>query len=199
MAIALAAWACEPENIVFPQTGSVVTLVDSGPALGSARTFALPDTVMQLSDAGGTIGHAADAEILASIRGHLMVFGWRDATRSEFQSPPDVLVLVAAATRIETTAAYGDWYGSWGYLPYWGASVDASWGWGTPAGAIPYSFPAGTLLVTMLDLRAQREDTKRIPLLWAAAIDGALSSNTAQRALVGIDQAFAQSAYLRLP
>jgi len=200
-ALALATWACQADELFLEEpVGSVITLVDGGSSLASARTFALPDTIIQMSDLIASIDHTTDRKITASIRGHLLALGWRDATR-DASPKPDVLVLVAASMRIQTGVVYDDWFGAWGYLPYWSAPVDESWVWGTPDGAIPYAFPAGTLLVTMLDLRAQNAVTQRIALLWAAAIDGVVTNkaNTTERALLGIDQAFAQSPYLKVP
>jgi len=191
--------SCRSGNLLSPDfSGAVVTVVDSGPALESARTFVLPDTIVDVSRTQQPITHAADAEITATIRQRLLAFGWRDVA-ADSAPRPDVIVLVGAATRIQTGVVYSDWFASWGYLPYWGPAVDASWVWGAPV-AYEYAFPAGTLLITMLDLRHERVDTKTIPLLWTAAIDGVLTTaaNTLARATFGIDQAFAQSNYLRI-
>jgi hypothetical protein len=48
----------------------------------------------------------------------------------------------------------------------------------------------------MLDVRHGDESSKRIPLLWAAAINGVLTSSSLDGALAGVDQAFVQSPYL---
>ena len=199
-ACVLWAAACNNGNLTSTSlSGSVVTLVDSGPALESALAFALPDTVVELPVTSNTLGHAADREITATIRRHFLDMGWRDAVTAGVS--PDVVIITAAMTRIQTGVIYSDWYSGWGYLPYWGAPVNSSWGWGAPVGAIPYEFPAGTLIVVMLDLRAQHADTRTITLLWAAAVDGVIRSQatTAERALVGLDQAFTQSPYLVRP
>jgi hypothetical protein len=197
--IALVIWSCEANDILFEDvSGAVVTLVDStGPALASARTFVVPDTIIETDRSAGGIAHSSDRVITAAVRTHFLAQGWDDVA-DEPGVRPDVLVLVAAGTRVQTGVAYVDWYGGWGYLPYWSPAVTSAWVWGVPDGAVPYAFPAGTLFVTMLDLRDQREDTQSIPLLWAAVIDGILTGpgNTADRAIVGIDQAFAQSPYL---
>jgi hypothetical protein len=109
-----------------------------------------------------------------------------------------VLVVVAATTRIEVGISYSNWYGAWGYLPYWGATANPAWAWGAPVG-VPYFYEVGTLVVTMVDLRAPRETTGRVPLLWIAAINAVLSGDaTIDEAFRGIDQAFLQSPYLRI-
>jgi hypothetical protein len=197
----LLATACESADFVATtdQLGAVITVVDNGPALSSARSFVLPDTVVRLSANGAGMGHEASVAIVNSVRAHLLRLGWTDLTAIH-GARPDVIVLIAAAERIQTSVAYADWFLAWGYLPYWGPSVNSASVWGVPSGAIPFAFEAGTVLITMLDLRAQRGTTDDIPLLWAAGLDGVVTTptNTLSRALRGIDQAFVQSPYLRL-
>ncbi len=185
-------------NSVAPNLpGVVITVVDQGPALASATTFALPDTVVEVPLGSNTIDHQSDQQIVASVRAHMTALGWQDVGTNR-GATPDVVLLIAANTRIQTGVAYFDWFGAWGYLPYWGPAVDGGWAWGVPAGAVPYAFQAGTILITMLDRRAEEPTLKRIPLLWAAGIDGVVTNtaSTTERALAGIDQAFAQSPYL---
>jgi hypothetical protein len=176
----------------------VTTLVDSSTvSLEAARTFAVPDTVVALDD--GTIDHSADGAIVAQVRQNLTALGWREV-RGIAQGLPDVVVVVGATTRVEVGVSYGSWYGAWGWMPYWGAPADPSWVWGAPVAAIPYTYEVGTLVLTMVDLRAPRETTKRVPVLWVAAVNAVLSSETnLSDALTGIDQAFTQSPYLRIP
>ena len=195
LATVLAAGCHDPFDADF--TGAVITVVDSGPPLQSAITFALPDTIVELQGSTFQLDHVNDDAITANIRNQLRSLGWVDVS-GDTTVRPDVVVLVAATTRIQTGVVYGDWYGAWGYLPYWGPAVTDAWAWGAPVGAVPYAFPAGTLVIAMLDLRNFRPQEQEIPLLWAAAIDGVIrgASAAADRAQVGIDQAFDQSEYL---
>ena len=192
-----ACYASDYNNVAPNLPGVVITVVDQGTALSGARTFALPDTVVELPVGSTTISHQSDQQIIASVRAHMVGLGWQDVG-TNFTARPDVVLLIAANTRIQTGVAYFDWFGAWGYLPYWGPSVDDGWIWGVPGGAVPYAFQAGTILITMLDRRADNPTVRSIPLLWAAGIDGVVTNtaSTTERALVGIDQAFAQSPYL---
>ena len=192
-----ACYATDYNNVAPNPTGVVITVVDNGPALATARTFALPDTVVELPVGSNTLNHVSDHQIVANVRAHMVALGWQDVGINP-AARPDVVLLVAANTRIETGVAYVDWFGAWGYLPYWGPSVDGGWIWGVPAGAVPYAFQAGTILISMLDRRSENPTARSIPLLWAAGIDGVVTTaaNTTERALAGIDQAFAQSRYL---
>lgn len=203
LGVALLVSACGDTISGTDLAGAVVTLVDStGPALQSARTFALPDTIIELPLGSSLISHEADHQVVSHIRDHFIALGWRDVTNVQ-GAHPDVVILTADNTREQSGVAYGDWFGAWGSLPYWGPAVGPAWGWGMPVGAIPYVYQSGTILITMLDLRAEDVSAKRIPLLWAGVIDGILPSganarNTMPRIIDGIDQAFAQSPYLRI-
>src|SRR5579884_1684901 len=90
--------ACQAGDILNETPGTVVTVVDSGASLRSARSFVLPDTIVELPAGSQTISHDADQRITASIRDHLVHLGWRDVG-SDPQAQPDVIVLVAASTR----------------------------------------------------------------------------------------------------
>jgi hypothetical protein len=192
-----AACVASPTNVPADNIGWVTTLVDSAtPALASARTFALPDTVVALPGYG-TIDHAADQDIVAHIREHFVTLGW-----TEVREPgdlPHVLIVVGAMRATEVGVSYSYWYGAWGAMPYWGSTADPSWTWGAPVAAVPYTYEVGTLLVTMVDLRTPHSETKRVPVLWVAAVNGVLTDAAfLPRAVTGIDQAFTQSPYLRI-
>src|SRR5688572_7264695 len=191
--------ACDDTFSGLDNIGWVTTLVDSTTSsLSTARTFAVPDTIVELRG-DGDIDHAADRTIAASVRAHFITLGWREV-RDAAEGSADVVIVIGASTRVEVGVSYADWYGSWGWLPYWGSAADPAWIWGMPAGAIPYTYEVGTLLMAMVDLRAPRATTKRVPLLWVAAVNGVLTDDaTLPRALTGIDQAFTQSPYLRVP
>ena len=196
-AAALFAAACSTSDIVGNETfAAVVTVVDSGTALRSAHTFALPDTVVKRPATGTSIDQKLAHQLVADVRAHFVALGWTEVPVSR-DARPDVVVLLAASTQVQTGVLYGDWFSAWGYLPYWGPTVDPSWAWGAPAG-FAYAYKSGTLLVTMIDVRAQSSDTKTIPMLWAAALDGLVNDATTLSGIhAGINQAFDQSPYLR--
>jgi Domain of unknown function (DUF4136) len=189
---------CYANSFVSPDDiGWVTTLVDSTTSsLFTARTFAIPDTVVELQG-DGSFTHSSDRIIVDRVRTHFVSLGWTEVRDAD--ASPDVLVVIGVSTRVEVGYTYADWYSSWGWAPYWGATADPTWAWGVPGGAIPYFYEVGTLLMTMVDLRAPRDRTKIVPVLWIAAANGVLSdAATLPRALTGIDQAFAQSPYLEV-
>ena len=199
-AAALLAAGCGDNTIDSPQSfGAVVTVVDSGLALRRASTFVLPDTVVLLSQFGTPINSDLAHQLVIQVRAHFRAMGWTEIPDAR-DSRPDVLILLAASTQVQTGIAYSDWFSAWGYLPYWGGSVNDAWAWGYPGGAVPYAYQSGTLLVAMIDVSAPRDlATKTIPLLWAAGLDGLVGDGTTpERIRAGINQAFFQSPYLRI-
>jgi hypothetical protein len=196
---AVATTGCYPDQIMsFSQLSSVTTLVDSQAPLREARTFALPDTIIHPARAQGAdvIGHEADDQILARIRDGFLAFGWREITDVTAERP-DVVLLTVVLEQSNTGVAYTDWWGGWSFWPGWPVGYGADWGWGYPANAVTFSYETGTLLVVMLDIKHGNTSTKRVPLLWAGAVDGVLTKSSVDGALEGLDQAFAQSPYLQ--
>jgi hypothetical protein len=194
------AGACYPDEIdSVSDLASVTTLVDSQTPLRVARTYAMPDTVLHSlrRQGAGVIGHDADPAILARIRGNFALMGWREVTDLEAERP-DVVVLVGIFEDTNTGVAYTGWWGDWGYWPGWPA-YGPDWSWGYPGTAVTFTYETGTLVLVMLDVRNGDTTLKRVPILWAAGIEGVLTSTAVQGALVGIDQAFAQSPYLERP
>ncbi|HEY2379281.1 MAG TPA: DUF4136 domain-containing protein [Gemmatimonadaceae bacterium] len=200
LALVAVATSCYPDQITSTtQLASITTLVDSQAPLRNARTFALPDTIihsMSLNGTGtGTITHAGDAEIIATIRSGLLAFGWQEVTNVAVQRP-DVVVLTAVLEQTNTGVFYPDWWANWGWWPGWPVSYGADWVWTSPVDAVAFTYQTGTLLIAMLDVEHGNTSTKRVPLLWAAGVSGVLTPSSFNGALAGIDQAFAQSPYL---
>ena len=108
-----ACYASDYNSVPSDLPGVVITVVDNGVVLASARTFALPDTVIEVPLGSNTLDHAFDQQIIANVRAHMVAFGWQDVGTSP-SANPDVVLLVATATRIQTGVAYFDWFGAWG-------------------------------------------------------------------------------------
>jgi len=194
------AGACYPHEIdSVTDLASVTTVVDSQAPLRNARTYAIPDTVIhsRRQQGANVIGHEADAQLLASIRGHFALLGWREITDLQAERP-DVAVLAIVFEQTNTGVAYTDWWSDWGYWPGW-PGYGPDWAWGVPGTAVEFTYETGTLALVMLDLRGGDTTLKRVPLLWAAGIQGVVTTTAVQGTLAGIDQAFAQSPYLERP
>ena len=122
---------------------------------------------------------------------------------------PDSILLIGGADKTEywkNTQALGivgkvaPPYWWWYYPYYWTPGYWGDWlGWHYPY-RVYYGYTAGSLLVEMLNLEADSESGKKLPVVWDSFIGGLLSSNAEinqQRTVEAIDQAFAQSPYLK--
>ena len=79
-------------------------------------------------------------------------------------------------------------------IGYWGDWV----GWHYPY-SVYYGYTAGSLLMEMLDLQADQESGKKLPIVWDSFIGGLLTSDAdlnQQRTIAAVEQAFEQSPYL---
>ena len=72
-------------------------------------------------------------------------------------------------------------------------------GWHYPY-RVYYGYTAGSLLIEMLDLQADQQSGKKLPVIWDSYIGGLLTSSESlnqQRTLDAVEQAFDQSPYLK--
>ena len=196
--IALLVWSCYPSAPTSPtETGIVVTLYDGGFNFGAARTYALPNTVFDLSGTGG-VNHQFDPLILAEVDKNMTRLGYvRELNPA--QNGADIVMIISVSKQAISYADY-NWYPYWGSWPgwaYWG-SWDSAWGFLYPWASIE-SFTTGTLLLEMVDPNGRDTQNKKLPVRWTGVIDGLLTSSvtvTSDQIVKGIGQCFAQSPYL---
>lgn len=201
-ATALALTACFPDDITSAEElDTVTTLFAQQTDFGAIGTYVLVDSVVFI-DADGEggddesdISHAFDDQVLAAIRSNMNAAGYTEVS-GPAASTADIAVL--ATTTSSTTVGIGyDWWLYWGWYPYW-PGYGPGWGVGYPPISVSYVYTTGTLLLTMLDVKNADFASKQIPVLWIGAVNGVLTGNAqVTRVLDGIDQAFAQSPYLR--
>jgi hypothetical protein len=193
--------SCYPGQVVsVPQLASVTTVVDSQAPLKAARTFTLLDTIAlaKRTDGGLTVSHLDALTIVGRIRTELLARGWVEI-KTLNGARPDVVVLTAVFVKENTGVAYADWWNDYGYWGGWPAGYGAGMQWGVPGAEITFTYDSGTLAIAMLDLRHGDLSAKRVPLLWAAAINGVVTTGVADAAAAGVSQAFRQSPYLERP
>jgi hypothetical protein len=121
-----------------------------------------------------------NTQMLDKIKGNMSALGW---TITEDPANADLVLFPAIWTN--TTIYYWYDYGCW-YYYYCG------WGWGYPSVT---SYTTGTLLMTLV---ADGEDFIEPSRVWTAAANGLVSGTySTSRVNRAIDQAFAQSPYLK--
>jgi len=199
---------CYPGEIqTAAQTDLVATFHKKDADFKANKTFAMPDSIVDISVAAGhdtSFNHAHDAEILAKVAGELVALGY---TRVDLTNPPtvkpDAVVLVSAVTVDNYDIWYsypwwpywGWWYGWDGYWPY---SASSSWyyPW-SPVTVTGYT--TGSVFIQLVDPDVPPPDSGQAASIWAAALNG-LVTGTDQQILARINnnihQAFLQSPYL---
>jgi hypothetical protein len=197
--------SCYPDSATkVSELDTVVSFYDETINFDDYQTYFLLDTIVLLDSFSNQPSEGKfDDEILALIRNNLEELGYVEEPDPE-NNAPDVLIL-AAKTINERWVAYGcyDWWYYWGWYPGWGPYPPYGPGWcpgypwGGPAG---YTFLTGSLFIEMLDVEASDEDSKRIPVIWAGAMNGILEGSDASieaRINNSVNQLFDQSPYLK--
>lgn len=197
VACAVVLSSCYPDGAEFYEDTDVVfTNYEPSYDFKSKGTVALPDQIVKIT--GDAIGPGIDEptfipdivaqSLLARIQTNLEQMGY---TVVDIDSDPDLLLAPAAIE--STTIVY--WYDYWGW--WWGGYYP---GWGYPM--YPYypsytSYTTGTLVMNLVDPNVTAGNGNPISQ-WTGAIAGMLSySYDANRSNRLIDQAFAQSPYLK--
>jgi uncharacterized protein DUF4136 len=211
---------CNIEPSIEERTSQqiVVTKFDPGASFASYTTFAMPDSIplfrsldRTVAIVPGTLTPAIADPMLAEISAQLTSRGY---TRVERTQGPDLGV---AVTALEVLRAEQVSYGAWWGL---GDSSASFWGYGGAVITSPLAYEtvawrSGTIVVELDDLRAARalvppvpatptiaatstaQPTAEITVVWAAILHGVVSPDTATAPIAPLQQAFAQSPYLR--
>lgn len=201
---------CYPsESLFVEELDVVVTVYDDEKDFTTFKTYALPDTVIQIGDPDDN--DFVDLEltreemdiIVGKVRSNMNALGYTEIADPTTTEPDIVMAIEALAqnrTVIYTYPGYG-WGGYWGWYPgYPGWGWGPGWGGWYPPSVGGYTYTAGTLVVHYVDAGAPVEGTPDLnPDIWIGILNGVLSQTNASDSRVtnGIDQMFDQSQYLR--
>lgn len=199
-----------------PANKDVIATVESKTfSYANAKTYYLPEQVIEITDAPpagstpapgttptpttSTLDPTTKNVILSQIESNMFQRGYTRLTNTAGPKP-DFFVQASVMKTTSTQVYYDYWYGYWGgyYSPWYG---------GVYAGYAPYAVPyvvtstLGTLIIEFTDPNNPDTTNKKIPSLWVGVVTG-LVDNVPQaqiqsRVQTGIDQAFAQSPYIR--
>ena len=175
----------------------VLTLADPNAVFSNYSTYALPDSVIHPVPDGQTddLTRAFDARIISDVVRNMNSLGYTRVT--DTTQTVDVVVLLSA---IKSEWQVSGWYpGGWsGWYPWY---PGGGWYPGYPGYGYSYNFSTGTIFVTMIDVAKWNPDSPGDSPVWSAALNGLAGdtrSGTATRITNGINQAFAQSPYLKV-
>jgi hypothetical protein len=215
--VGVGACATQPSVDELVSTPVVVTKFDTKVDFSTFETFAMNPTVSVVRDIGdgGTLRPETAAAIVDRIAANMTARGYRMVAPADH---PSIGLQATVTLQINTVsvASAGSWWGVPGYAgapTYWGfpaASYYTPWSYSTQA------YRAGTLVIEAVDLRdglamvapagsvvgpgAEGGTAGLLEVVWTAYAHGVtttLLSSFGPQASYAIDQAFAQSPYLR--
>ncbi|HPM29162.1 MAG TPA: DUF4136 domain-containing protein [Chryseolinea sp.] len=182
---------CHPGGAEFvDEVDLVLTTHQNTYDFGTANTFSMPDKIPVVT---GSLLEGEEIEYLEAPKAELIL----DQIMSNMESRGYVyvedaadadLVILPATISTTTIVTYCDYWGDyWGwYYPYYGGCYYPS----------AYAYTTGSVLIQMIE----NDNSTAVVNVWGAAVNGLLQgsdASIASRVQKGIDQAFAQSAYIK--
>ena len=177
----------------------VYTNYDKSASFSSFSTYYLPDSIL-------IIGDKKEAEYWNDENAQLIISSYasnmanRGYIRTDNKEEADLGLQVSYVKSTYFVTNYGQPQWWWGYPGYWNAPYWGDWGdWYYPY-AVTYTYSTGSFVTEMLNLDAPQGQNAKLPVLWTAYMSGLLSGSTSvnvSRAIEAVNQAFAQSTYLK--
>ena len=177
----------------------VYTNYDQNANFSSFSTYYLPDSIL-------IIGDKKEAEYWNDENAQLIISSYasnmanRGYIRTDNKEEADLGLQVSYVKSTYFVTNYGQPQWWWGYPGYWNAPYWGDWGdWYYPY-AVTYTYSTGSFVTEMLNLDAPQGQNAKLPVLWTAYMSGLLSGSTSvnvSRAIEAVNQAFAQSTYLK--
>ena len=202
-ALALAAVAfcsCQKEPSTSDLHGDylVYTDHDTGTDFSAIDTYFLPDSILLIGGSDRTEYWKDESaqEIIATVAAAMDNAGY---TRTYDKAAANVGIQMSYVEQVTYFVGYNNPYWWWYYPYYWTPGYWGDWlGWHYPYG-VYYGYTAGSLLTEMLDLEADQQSGKKLPVIWDSFAGGLLTGDSSlnlQRTLDAVEQAFVQSPYL---
>jgi hypothetical protein len=197
-----ALWACGVASQNSNELDTVITAPADGADFTQIQTYRLAEHVVDLTPGyTGTDGGVALADpvletaLLNQVKLNLNATGLVEAPAPDVTAP-DVLVLVSVQRQDFVQWTTVGFWSAWAWYPGWNWWGGAGFGWTVvyPTSVVSLDVSAGSLHVDM----ARPLPDHSVSILWSAVINSALIDGPTSQQLLGfIDQAFAQSPYLR--
>lgn len=195
--------SCYPNEADYiEELDLVYTNFSEGFDFQGKSTYAMPDSVVKISDGSSTdpdgdgkpqfVGSTYSSTILNQIKQNMTANGWTQVSKN---SNPDVFILPTTMTTTNIYYYYDWWYWDWWYGGYWGWYYP---GWYYPAYVTGYR--SGSVFLQMVDGSTLNPVNDNVAVVWSCIINGLAEGDTQSivtRIQSTIDQAFSQSPYLK--
>jgi len=143
------------------------------------------------------ITHLYDAAIIKEIEKHMTALGYERVAKDQAGTADAALLVGAISSNNWVAYTWYPWYPYYPYYPYWGWGIYYPY---YPTTSI-VNYPTGTLKLDLVSLKDADRQELLVPSIWTATISGLLAdgdTTAATRVDSTIDQAFAQSPYLKV-
>lgn len=197
--VAFCACQKEPSTSSLHKDYLVYTGHDTDTNFAAVETYYIPDSILLIGRSDKTeYWKDADAlEIIGTVVGEMNSAGY---LRTDDKETADVGLQLSYVQKVTYFVGYDYPYWWWYYPYYWTPGYWGDWvGWHYPY-SVYYGYTAGSLLMEMVDLEADQESGKKLPVVWDSFIGGLLTSSkelNQERTIAAVEQAFAQSPYLK--
>ena len=174
-AVAFCACQKEPSTSSLHKDYLVYTAHDTDADFAAFNTYYIPDSILLIGSADKT-EYWKDAnalEIVNTVVGRMNAAGY---TRTDDKDAANLGLQLSYVQKVTYFVGYD--------YPY----------------SVYYGYTAGSLLVEMMNLEADQESGKKLPVIWDSFIGGLLTSSeelNQQRTVDAVQQAFDQSPYLK--
>lgn len=176
----------------------VYTAYDAGTDFADFGTYYIPDSILLIGNSNMT-EYWKDADAQQIVNTVVTNMDERNFVRTDDKMDANLGIQLSYVKRVTYFVGYDYPYWWWYYPYYWTPGYWGDWlGWHYPY-QVYYGYTAGSLLVEMVNLDADQESGKKLPIVWDSFIGGLLTSNAEvnqQRTLDAVNQAFEQSPYL---
>lgn len=198
--LAVAVSACQKEPSTSDLHGDYLVYTDHDTATDFAalETYYLPDSILIIGNSDKT-EYWKDANAMQIVDAVAERMDGNGFMRIDDKTTANVGLQLSYVRQVTYFVGYDNPYWWWYYPYYWTPGYWGDWlGWHYPY-RVTYGYTSGSLLMEMLNLEADNESGKKLPIIWDTYIGGLLTSSESlnqQRTLDAVEQAFDQSPYL---
>ncbi|HIW66463.1 MAG TPA: DUF4136 domain-containing protein [Candidatus Alistipes intestinipullorum] len=195
LAVAFSSCQKEPSTSELNDDYLVYTDYDTAVDFSAFETYFIPDSILLIgSNYEAEYWKDEDAqEIISTVITRMNSAGY---TQTDDKATANLGIQLSYVKKVTYFVGYNNPYWWWYYPYYWAPGYWGDWlGWHYPY-SVYYGYTAGSLLMEMVNLEAEQEGNKKLPVIWDGFIGGLLTSDSQvnlERTIAGVDQAFEQT------
>lgn len=199
LAVAVSACQKEPSTSGLHEDYLVYTAHDTATTFADFDTYYLPDSILIIGNSDKT-EYWKDANAMQIVDAVADRLDGNGYTRTDDKTAANLGIQLSYVKQVTYFVGYENPYWWWYYPYYWAPGYWGDWlGWHYPY-RVYYGYTAGSLLMEMVNLEADQDSGKKLPIVWDSFIGGLLTASQSlnqERTLSAVEQAFDQSPYLK--